>query len=171
MIARYEQRREKREALNMVPMCMGEQNCGGNWSFCIRNHLVTQQPRARAAIQNQIFTVMGRQLNAGCVAAVMIGAGARRRDRSSSTPEAQTHSDCRRTVYRVNQQSLQSSAARSLPDGCSRRCRMARYAPAPEKSGFVAPVEHPGSDPERACRVKISPRQLHKGSSEEPGLG
>src|SRR5579863_8075157 len=98
MIPLSKQWREKREALNMVPVRMREQNGCRNWPVRIRDHLVTQQSRACAAIQHHVIAGIGGQLNTGCVTAEMIGARAGRRYRSSCTPEAQTHSGCRTTV-------------------------------------------------------------------------
>src|SRR5260370_27795626 len=102
VIARHEQRRKKWEALNMIPMRVSKQYRGGDRALGIRDQMVAQQPRAGAAIHDEVRARVAGQLDAGSVATAMICPWAGRCDRSSGTPKAQAHSMLSRSPVYAN---------------------------------------------------------------------
>ena len=74
VIVGLKQRREKREALNVVPMRVGEKNGGRDRARGAGQQAVAQRSRASAAVQHQNSAGGRGQLHARRIAAEMVGA-------------------------------------------------------------------------------------------------
>src|SRR6202030_1668785 len=99
VIGRCEKRREEREALNVIPMRVSEQDGGRDWTARIFHQFVSEQPRAGTAIEDHARASFSGELDAGCISAEVIGVGTGRRNRSACTPKAQAHGDFYDTLF------------------------------------------------------------------------
>jgi hypothetical protein len=75
----------------VIPVRVGQQNGCIYRGYRIFQKLVAEQACARAAVQHDALARGRGQLDAGSVAAEVIGAGPGRGDRSPCAPEAQPH--------------------------------------------------------------------------------
>src|SRR6202158_5223423 len=84
-------RTEERKALDVIPVRMSKENVRVNGFVALGHQRGGQPVRARAAVKNQKVTVGGGQLNAGGIAAEVVGTRPRGGNRSPRSPETYSH--------------------------------------------------------------------------------
>src|SRR5205085_6297817 len=89
--SRHKQRHEKREALDVVPMRVAEQDGAANRLGGIGHEVEAKRTRARAAVEQKALTGVRDQLGARGIAAISQSGWARRCNRTACTPETNAH--------------------------------------------------------------------------------
>ena len=83
---------EKREALDVVPMRVGDEDVHLGERGTAREEVDPERARSRAAIEGDDRAVVGPHLHAAGVAAVERGGAPGSRDRAACAPKANKHS-------------------------------------------------------------------------------
>src|SRR5271170_2097654 len=95
MVLRFEEWLEEREALNVVPVIVGDQDVGfdsavalpSRPAIVLRVQVIAKRPQAGAAVQNEVRAVLDRKFQAGGVSAVAPRIALERRRRAAHSPK------------------------------------------------------------------------------------
>jgi hypothetical protein len=90
-IAGHEKRREKRDALDMIPMRVADEDMTAQAFCACGNQLLTKRMCSGSAIEDNKCSSRRAHLDARRVSAVTSGPRSRLGDRTSSTPELNAH--------------------------------------------------------------------------------
>ena len=89
-ILRLEERMKKRDALNVIPVVMRDQDVSVDAAIAMKlRQAVAKHPEPGAAIENEMGAIRSRDFDAGSVAAVAPGVALRGRRRAAHAPENQ----------------------------------------------------------------------------------